>query len=213
MYKLIAFDFDGTLFESLTQCLDAFRKTVSPYAGHELTNAEIEATFGLNEDGMIMRLVGDNWVQAAADFYAEYARMHEGITEVFPGARELLDELRERGVVLALVTGKGETACRISLEKLRLEGMFEQVLCGEADGPSKHKHFAALLERYGLRKDELVYIGDGLKDVEACRMAGVQCLSAAWQSDARKDALEKANPGRVFDSVEALRAHLIAQIQ
>lgn len=212
MYRLVAFDFDGTLFESLTQCLDAFRKTVSPHVGHELTNAEIEATFGLSEDGMIMRLVGKNWEQAATDFYAEYARMHERITEVFAGVRELLDELRERGIILALVTGKGETACRISLERLRLEGVFEQVRCGEADGPSKHKHFGKLIEHYGIEKDEFVYIGDGLKDVEACRMAGVRCLSAAWQSDARKDALEAVNPGLVFERIEALRKYLLERI-
>lgn len=212
MYKLIAFDFDGTLFESLTQCLDAFRKTVSPYAGHLLTDAEIEATFGLSEDGMIMRLVGDNWEQAAADFYAEYAVMHESITEVFDGARELLDELKEKGVRLALVTGKGETACRISLEKLRLEGVFEAVRCGEADGPSKHRHFGDLLKQYGFEKDEMVYIGDSTKDVEACRMAGIGCLSAAWQSDARKDALEAVNSGLVFESVAALREYLLKHI-
>lgn len=210
MYRLVAFDFDGTLFESLTQCLEAFRKTVSPYAGHVLTDEEIEATFGLSEDGMIRMLVKENWERAAADFYAEYARMHEGITELFDGARELLEALRERGVTLALVTGKGETACRISLEKLRLEGVFEAVCCGEMDGPSKHRHFAELLARYGLQPEEFVYVGDSVKDVEACRMAGVACLSAAWQSDARRALLEAQNPGLVFSSIAAVRAHLMA---
>ena len=212
MYKLIAFDFDGTLFESLSQSLVAFRKTVSPYVGHMLSKAEIEATYGLNEEGMVRRMAHDNWEPALADFYAEYERMHEEITEPFEGVREMLDDLAARGAILAMITGKGEVTCRISLEKLRMADRFETVLCGEVNEPNKHKRLAELMERYGLAKDEIVYVGDSTKDVDACNWAGVRCLSAAWQKDARRDVLEAINPGWVFDSIEELRAHLIENI-
>ena len=212
MYHLIAFDFDGTLFESLAQCLDAFKKTVSPYAGHMLTQVEIEATYGLNEDGMIRRLAGKNWEMAAADFYAEYERMHDQITEPFDGVRELLAELQKRGATLAMITGKGEKACGISLRKLGFEHIFKTVLCGEMDEPNKHKRLGELMEEYHVAREEMVYIGDSVKDVEACQRAGVRCLSAAWQSDARKDALERVNPGFVFESVEEIRAYLLEHI-
>jgi len=209
MYKVIAFDFDGTLFESLTQCLAAFRKTVSPYAGHLLTDEEIEETFGLNEDGMIQAIVGEGWEDAAKAFYAEYARMHESITEPFDGVRELMAELKGSGAVLAMVTGKGETACSISLQKLRMENVFETVLCGEADAPNKHKRLGELMTRYGVSQEEIVYVGDSVKDVEACRKAGVRCLSAAWQSNARREMLEAVNPGLVFGSIGEIHSHLL----
>ena len=209
MYKLIAFDFDGTIFETLAQCLAAFKKTLTPYMGHEPTNAEIEATFGLNEEGMVRQMVGDRWQEALKDFYAEYARMHEAITEPFDGIRELLCDLHARGAQLAMITGKGEVTCRISLEKLGMQDTFADVLCGEADAPNKDKRIAELLEKYGLKKDEIVYIGDSVKDVEACRRAGVRCLSAAWQDDARRETLEKINPGWVFGSVEEIGKHLV----
>ena len=61
--------------------------------------------------------------------------------------------------------------------------------------------------------DRVVYIGDSVKDVEACQSAGVRCLSAAWQSDARKEALEAVNPGFVFDSIENLRTYLLQNIE
>ena len=212
MYKVIAFDFDGTLFESLSQCIEAFQKTVSPYAGHLLTKEEIEATYGLNEDGMILRLVGEQWKEAAADFYAEYKRMHESITEPFAGIRELLAELNQRDVILAMITGKGETACGISLEKLDFEGIFDTVLCGEMDAHNKHKRMGELMVRYGVNQDEIVYVGDSVKDVEARRRAAVRCLSAAWHSNARKEALQAVNPDFVFESVEAIRKHLLENI-
>lgn len=212
MYKVVAFDFDGTLFESLSQCIEAFQKTVSPYAGHLLEKAEIEATYGLNEDGMILRMVGAGWEKAAEDFYAEYEKMHESITEPFEGIRELLAELSGKDVILAMVTGKGETACGISLRKLGFEGIFETVLCGEMDAPNKHKRIGELMDRYHVSQDEIVYIGDSVSDVKACQRAGIRCLSAAWQSDAKLDALQDANPEFVFDSVEAIRKHLLEHI-
>ena len=212
MYKLIAFDFDGTLIETLGQCLVAFRKTVSPYAGHELTNAEIEATYGLNEEGMIRRMAGENWEPALADFYAEYERLHEAITEPFEGIRTLLGSLAQRGVTLAMITGKGDVTCRISLEKVGMENTFDTVLCGETDAPNKDKRLRELMDKYGLREDELVYIGDSVADVRACRMAGVRCLSAAWQSDARKDTLLEVNPGFVFESVRELGEYLMENV-
>lgn len=212
MYKVVAFDFDGTLFDSLSECLEAFKKTVSPYAGHRLTNEEIEATYGLNEDGMIRRLVGENWERAAADFYVEYEKIHESLTEPFEGVRELLGELEQKDVILAMITGKGETACGISLKKLGFEGIFRTVLCGEMDAPNKHKRLIELMDRYRVTSDEVVYIGDSIKDVEACQRACVRCLSAAWQSDARRAALEAVNPEYVFGSIEALRVHLFENI-
>lgn len=212
MYKLIAFDFDGTLFESLSQSLVAFQKTVSPYAGHELSKEEIEATYGLNEEGMVRTVVKDNWEMALADFYAEYERVHEEITEPFDGVREMLDDLAARGAILAMITGKGEVTCRISLEKLRMTDRFEAILCGEVNAPNKHKRLDELIKRYGLAKDEIVYVGDSTKDVDACNWAGVRCLSAAWQKDARREVLEAINPGWVFGSIEQLRAHLIENI-
>ena len=53
MIKLIAFDLDGTIGDTVPMCIRAFEKAVSPYAGHMLSEREISQTFGLNEVGMI----------------------------------------------------------------------------------------------------------------------------------------------------------------
>ena len=55
MIKLIAFDLDGTIGDTVPMCIRAFEKAVSPYAGHILSEREISQTFGLNEGGMIKK--------------------------------------------------------------------------------------------------------------------------------------------------------------
>ena len=49
MIKLVAFDLDGTIGDTIPMCIKAFRQAVSPYAGHLLTDREVVETFGLNE--------------------------------------------------------------------------------------------------------------------------------------------------------------------
>ena len=61
MFKMVAFDMDGTIADTIPLCVEAFRKSVSPYAGHELSEQEIVQTFGLNEIGMIKAFVPQKW--------------------------------------------------------------------------------------------------------------------------------------------------------
>ncbi|MDS0527673.1 HAD hydrolase-like protein [Clostridium sp. SHJSY1] len=61
MIKMVAFDFDGTIADTIPMCIEAFKKVISPYAGHELTEHEILQTFGLNEIGMVKTFVKINY--------------------------------------------------------------------------------------------------------------------------------------------------------
>ena len=54
MFKIAAFDLDGTIADTIPMCIEAFRNSVSPYTDHELTEEEIVQTFGLNETGMVI---------------------------------------------------------------------------------------------------------------------------------------------------------------
>ena len=83
MIKLIAFDLDGTIGETVPMCIRAFEKAVSPYAGRTLSEREITQTFGLNEVGMIKMVAGEKWQEALHDFYPVYEKMHEECPEPY----------------------------------------------------------------------------------------------------------------------------------
>lgn len=87
MIKLAAFDPGGTIGDTIPMCIKAFRQAVSPYAGHLLTDRETVETFGLNEAGMIRRIVRDHQEQALRDFYARYEELHEECPEPYDGIR------------------------------------------------------------------------------------------------------------------------------
>lgn len=201
MIKLIAFDLDGTIGETVPMCIRAFKQAVSPYTDHTLSEREITQTFGLNEVGMIKMVTGEKWREALHDFYPVYEKMHEECREPYEGIRNLIKTLKKDGVPVALITGKGEKSCRITLEQFGMQEMFCSIKTGAEDRPNKAEAIEELLHAYHLEKDEFYYIGDAVSDVTACRKAGVTCLSAAWGTTADIRGLEEANPSNVFFSI------------
>ena len=204
MFKIVAFDMDGTIADTIPMCIKAFRNSISPYTGHELSREEILHTFGLNETGMVKAVVSQNWESAIEDFYCQYELLHNEVTSTFPGILELIAFLKKKNITVALITGKGEKSCTITLEKLGLQRIFDETLYGSEISPNKKKNMEYLLKKYSISKEEFCYIGDTVQDIKDCQDIGVVCFSAAWQEFVNADILEKENPDYVFYCVNDL---------
>ena len=85
--KLVAFDLDGTIGDTIPLCIRAFKKAVTPYIGHELSD-------GLNEQGMIGSIIDTpHKERALKDFYTIYKNLHDQMCpRPFPGIRELITD-------------------------------------------------------------------------------------------------------------------------
>jgi len=127
---------------------------------------------------------------------------------VIQSIRELIKTLQKAGVLVALITGKGDKSCRITLEQFGMRNLFCSIKTGTEDKPNKAEAIEELLHDFRLNKDEFYYIGDAVSDVAACNKAGVTCLSAAWATTADVSGLKKANPSKVFPSIKELTLFL-----
>jgi phosphoglycolate phosphatase len=208
MVKLIAFDLDGTIGDTVPMCIAAFNKAVSPYLEHELSEREIIQTFGLNEEGMIKSVARGNWEEALNDFYVRYQEMHTMCPNPFDGMRELITELKGRNIILALVTGKGERSCQITLKQFGMESCFDYIGTGSPDRNVKTEVFLRLLAKYKLRPEQMLYVGDTVSDIASCNQANIQCLSAGWVKSTDIKQLEDYNAGNVFQSIQSLKTHI-----
>lgn len=212
MIKMVAFDFDGTIADTIPMCIEAFKKAISPYAGHKLTKYEILETFGLSEIGMVKAVVKDNWKSALQDFYFYYEEMHNNCSEPFQEVCDLIKYLKEENVIVALITGKGQKSCDISLKKLGMENYFSDIMVGNETGFNKAESISKLLKKYSIKSDEFYYVGDALSDVTACREAGVTCLSAAWSDSAQLKELKKINHSYIFNNIFSLKTFLESKL-
>lgn len=207
MLKLVAFDLDGTIANTIPMCLDAFREAVSPYAGHTLSDEEIIQTFGMNEIGMVKAVISDHCEEALLDFYARYEAYHDRCGTPFREVIPLINMLKKKGLIVAMVTGKGTTSCEITLRKFKMNEMFSDVMTGSEEDNNKDLSLKKLMDKYNLKPEECVYIGDAISDVTAANRVGVTCLSAAWTDTAAKERLEEINKGNVFYSIAQIREY------
>lgn len=208
MIKMIAFDLDGTICDSIPLCMKALMKSLSPYVDYELTEQDIIRTFGLNEAGMIKSLVKENWQKALYDFYVFYEELHDLCAEPFPGMRKLITFLKENGIIVPLITGKGERSCKITLKKIGMEDTFDEIMYGSEIYSNKEASILFLLLKYKIEKSEFIYIADTPSDVEACNAVGVTCFSIAWDED-QFYKLTKRNPVNTYTSADELYQYFI----
>lgn len=212
--KLVAFDLDGTIADTIPLCIRAVKEAVTPYVGHELSDGDVIQTFGLNEQGMIGSVVDAPYEELALeDFYVTYKKLHgQMCPQPFPGIRELITGLKQNGIVVALVTGKGAKSCDIILRQFDMNTMFDKVLTGNAERNIKADSLKWLLRNYHLSACEMVYVGDTVSDIIACKAVGIDCLSAAWGvSEKAAQNLVEHNKN-VFHSIQSLYNHLVPHI-
>ena len=208
----VIFDLDGTLADTFPVIFAAFRYAFALHADRRLSDQEIEAMFGPNEEGCIRKALPGDWEACLASYLEEYERAHSLCSGPFPGVIEMLDWLKERNVPVAIVTGKGAASAAISLRRLGLIGHFEIVKPGSPVGSIKPQAIREVLSEWDIPLGDAVYVGDAPSDVTAAREVGVRVLGAAWADSSDAAALAAMNPDALLKSVGELRAWLEAAV-
>jgi phosphoglycolate phosphatase/pyrophosphatase PpaX len=200
--KAIIFDLDGTLANTLPLCIQAFRKSVEPLINRFVSNEEIIATFGPSEEGTIMALAPDYYDKGVADYLHHYKSLHHLCPVPFDGIRELLKLLQDKGVHIAMVTGKGKYSTDISLQHFELTPFFEIIETGSPSGPRKAEGIQLIIDTFeGIRKEEMIYVGDAPGDITASRKVGILVVAAAWAETAEPERLNMLQPDEIFYTI------------
>ena len=208
MLRGVIFDLDGTLGDTLPVCYRAFARVFARRLGREYSDSEIHAMFGPSEEGILARLCPDDPDTALDEYLAEYRLAHARCPKPFDGIPDLLEMLRNNGVVLAIVTGKGPRSARISLEAFGLASGFPVVEAGSAGGGVKPAAMRRVLAGWGLAPGEVASVGDSPSDVRAAKEVGIISVAAAWAQGAARDGLAASQPDYLFDAVPTLCAWL-----
>lgn len=190
MLKAVIFDMDGTLGDTLSLCVESYRRCVGEHTGQTPTAADVEAYFGVSDRGVLGQLLGLS-PEASNLPIARFAQLYEQLHAVyaphpFDGMRELLRRLTERGLRLAVVTGKEPYTALPTLSRFGFGGYFEICLYGDPYSNVKAKRMQEYLDRTGLDADEVIYVGDMPTDIEQAHRAGIRIVCAAWAPDSPK---------------------------
>ncbi len=188
-FKLVIFDFDGTLVDSQ---YNIHRNMVLAFLENGLkapTLDDVRRIVGLKLEYAVAEMLpeGSPWELACSvsDSYRQAfikARQLPDFDEpVFPGVRAMLDSLNQPDKLLAIATGKNLRGLKKSLEHHDLSEYFVTLKTAD-DGPSKpHPEILhqAMAEN-GVSASDTVMIGDTTYDIEMARSAGVAAVGVSW---------------------------------
>ena len=208
MLKMIAFDFDGTLANTVPVIVRTARTVL---ARHGLTDDDM---------GDLTRLVGPPFPQAyslvygfsedeAAQITAEYRAIYRTIGPeawpLFDGVAGLLRRLRAAGRLTAVASSKQMPMVRTALADNKITDLFDLALGKSSDAEGdKIALIARTLRELGVSADDAVMVGDRHHDVEAAAACGVPCVGVTYGGTGTVEELMGAGAWACADTVEEL---------
>jgi pyrophosphatase PpaX len=200
----LIFDMDGTLGDTIPSILVALRETFARFTGRIYTDEEISAMFGPSDEGIIEQRVPAEMYEAALQFFLQrYDELHT--TEPFPGICELIARQKERGMRIAVATGKGSRSAAISMRAYGLDTYIDLLETGSKHGAVKPELIRRILDVWGIPASEAAYIGDAQSDMADARAVGVLPIGATWSQSAT---VTDADTPYRFTRVEELQGWL-----
>ena len=204
MYRLVIFDFDGTLADSFGWFLDVFDEVADRFRFRRLERDRIDHLRGLSTAELLRHHGVPLW---KAPMIAAHARRLQGqnlqAITVFAGMDETIARLRGQGVHLALVTSNAH-ANVARIPAARTLATFDQVSCG-ASLLGKTAKFRAVLKAANIAPAYALAIGDELRDIEAARATGMASGAVSW-GYALPERLRREGPDHFFDCPEDIAA-------
>lgn len=185
-YKLAIFDMDGTILNTLDDLADSMNHCLRVYGLAERSLQEIRMFLGNGIHWLVECSVPDGTdaetlekvYQTFLVYYKDHCAMK---TRPYEGIPEVLQSLRRAGVLTAVVSNKADYAVKILCEDY-FKGMLDFSV-GELEGRRRKPYpdsVNAVLERFGMAKEDAVYIGDSEVDFQTAQNAGLDVIMVGW---------------------------------
>jgi len=188
-FRLIVFDFDGTLVDSQRLILAGMKLSFAAHGLPVPAPELVRRVIGLRLDVAVARLLPDpgdtdRVERVAASYRDAFSQLHqqsEYQTPLFPGVADGLRELDTHDVCLGIATGKGRRGLMASLERHDIRKHF--VTLQTTDGSPSKPHPDLLLRAMavvGAEPAATVMIGDTTYDMEMAGNAKTAAIGVAW---------------------------------
>lgn len=210
MKKLVIFDLDGTLLNTIEDLAEAVNHvldlrgfplhTVLEYrrmVGHGIRNLIRQALPSTLE-------VDDAYVEVCVADFKDYYSAHIDVhTRPYPGMEEFLKELHSRGIKMSVASNKFQEGTEYLIKEFFPEVSFVSVLGNREGFPLKPSPeiVEEVLQKAGVSKEEAVMVGDSPTDMLTAANGGIDAIAVSWGYRTKEDLAGNT----IVESVEQLR--------
>lgn len=207
--KAILFDLDGTLIDSSEGITRSAQYALAHYGIDEPDLKKIYFFIGPPLMNTFMNHYGfskEKAVEAVAVYRERY--QDTGIFEcsLYPGVKECIEELKNRGYMIGMASSKPEESCKRILEHFGILELFDDVVGATFDGKidTKEEVLNEVMRRWSdIPREEMCLIGDTMFDIEGANKVGVPSIAVSF-GFGNVDEMLKAGAKTVVDDLRKL---------
>lgn len=183
-FDLIAFDWDGTLFDSTRIIVRCIQRAVADVGGTVPGDKEAAYVIGMGLMEALAHAAPDVPKEKYKDLGAAYRvhyLAHQDDLSLFDGVLPMLAALRGRGHLLAVATGKSRRGLDEVLATVQLKGMFDgSRTADETAGKPDPRMLHELMEEFGVPPERTLMVGDTTHDLQMAVNAGCASLAVSY---------------------------------
>jgi len=184
-YKLLVFDWDGTLMDSEARIVACLRAVIADLQLPEMEIRPLRNIIGLGLKEAVLALYPDASEEFVKSFIERYryhflSDNHQSAV-MFPGAREVLNRLYQFGYLLAIATGKGRAGLERSLDETGSKGFFHATRCADESLSKPHPQMLLdIMAILDVEPSQTLMIGDTEYDMQMAQQAGTGALAVTY---------------------------------
>lgn len=202
MLKLIVFDWDGTLADSVVKIWECKKFLARKYDLPEPAEETVRGVLGTKfEDAMAkcFPLAGQEVLHGLCEEFHVLMQQESYQATLFPDARKIIDYYKNQNMKLAIATSKDRKEIDRAILYNNLFGIFDFVCCGKEHQEKPHP---AMLEyimgKCGVEPDECLMIGDTTTDISFAMNASVKAVAVTFGAHSPIK-LQSMNPLALID--------------
>lgn len=211
MKKLVIFDLDGTLLNSIADLAQStnFALKLNGFPEHEQDKYNFFVGNGVSK--LFERALPEgsktveNIEKIRTAFVGHYDKHNTDLSSPYNGINELLATLHNKGIMIAVASNKYDSATKKLVQYYFKNIPFIAIL-GQRDGinvkpdPTIVEDIISVAK---VAKEDILYVGDSGVDMQTANNAGVTAVGVTWGFRPRTE-LEAFSPAHIIDSAEKL---------
>lgn len=195
--KLVVFDLDGTLADTLPDIAGALGKVASKYGSYGDLMELVRRGIGNGARKLMERVYDalqiskENLEADLAEYRDLYAQNSCIDTVLYKNTLPVLEELKKRGIAMAVATMKPRESTQAVLEKLGIAHYFFRIISADDMQAPKPDPWSVntCIAQKGVRPEETLMIGDSMTDVGAGKSAGAVSVAVLGGYSSREKML------------------------
>lgn len=200
--KTLIFDFDGTIADSGIKIYEILNEILPSFGIKKVKESEIERLRGMNAKQLLKEFDVPIYKVPLVfyEFEKEYQKIIKDLKPI-PGIMPVLKTLNEMGVGLHIASSNSVESISLFLETNDIK--YFDLIKGNSGMLGKSRIIKKIISEKKLLPEEVIYVGDEIRDVESARKVGIKSAAVTWGFNTKK-VLEECEPDYLISKPEEL---------